>query len=50
VGTILSVILKKPAQGKKKRTRHYTVEWRSPDGQVTLVREYERFEVAPFLI
>ena len=49
VGTILSVVLKKPA-GKKKRTRHYTVEWRSPDGQVTLVREYERFEVVPFLI
>ena len=49
VGIILSVVLKKPA-GKKKRTRHYTVEWRSPDGQVTLVREYERFEVAPFLI
>ena len=43
------VTLKKPA-GKKKRMRHYTVEWRSPDGQVTLVREYERFEVAPFLI
>ena len=49
VGTVLSVVLKKPA-GKKKRTWHYTVEWRSPDGQVTLVREYERFEVAPFLI
>ena len=49
VGTILSVVLKKPA-GKKKRTRHYTVEWRSPDGQMTLVRSYERFEVAPFLI
>ena len=48
-GIILSVVLKKPA-GKKKRTRHYTVEWRSPDGQVTLVREYERFEVVPFLI
>jgi hypothetical protein len=49
VGTILSVVLKKPA-GTKKRTRHYTVEWRSPEGQVTLVREYERFEVVPFLV
>ena len=49
MGTILSVVLKKPA-GKKKRARHYTVEWRSPDGQVTLVRKYERFEVVPFLI
>ena len=45
----MSVVLKKPA-GKKKRAWHYTVEWRSSDGQVTLVREYERFEVTPFLV
>ena len=40
VGTVLSVVLKKPAGVKKKRMRYYTVEWRSPAGQVTLVREY----------
>ena len=50
VGPILSVVLKKPAGAKKKRALHCTVEWRSPDGQVTLVREYERFEVTPFLV
>ena len=50
VGTILSVVLKKPAGAKKKRVRHYTVEWRSPEGQVALVREYQKFELAPFLV
>jgi hypothetical protein len=50
VGTILSVVLKKPAGAKKKRVRHYTVEWRSPEGQVTLVREYQKIELAPFLV
>ena len=52
VGTILSVVLKKPAgtKRKKKRVRHCTVEWRSPAGQVTFVLEYQRFEVVPFLV
>ena len=52
MSTILSVILKKPtgAKKKKKQTRHYTVEWQSPAGQVTLMRENERFEVVPFLV
>ena len=50
VGTVLSVILKKPAGAKKKRVRHYTVEWRSPAGQATLVREYQKFELSPFLV
>ena len=50
VGTILGVVLKKPAGAKKKRVRQYTVEWRSPEGQVTLVREYQKIELAPFLV
>ena len=49
VGTIPSVVLEKPKGAKKKRTRHYTVEWRSPAGQVTLTREYQNFELEPFL-
>ena len=50
VGSILSVILKKPAGAKQKRVRHYTIEWRSPAGQVTLVRMYHKFELSPFLV
>ena len=48
----MSVVLKKPAGAKKKqkRVRHYTVEWWSPAEQVIIVREYERFEVVPFLV
>ena len=52
VGTILSVTLKKPQGAKKKakRVRHYYVEWRDPQGELTLTREYVRAEVAPYLI
>ena len=52
VGTILSVVIKNPSGAKKnaKRTRYYTVEWWNPDGQVTLLREYQKFELQPFLV
>ena len=52
VGTILSVTLKRPQGAKKKakRVRHYLVEWRDPQGELTLTREYVRAEVAPYFI
>ena len=49
MGTIVRVVLKK-VQGKKKRVRVYTIEWRNPQGGVEFTREYERFEFMPFLV
>ena len=52
VGTVISVVLKKPAGAKKKAnwTRHYTVRWKDPDGAITLTREYQNVELTPFLV
>jgi hypothetical protein len=49
MGTIVRVVLKK-VQGKKKRVRVYTIEWRNPQGGVEFTRDYERFEFMPFLV
>ena len=51
-GEIISVRLKKPegAKTKTKRVRHYFVRWTSPEGEVTLEREYEKYELTPFLV
>ena len=49
MGTIVRVVLKK-VQGKKKRVRVYTIDWRNPQGGVEFTREYERFEFMPFLV
>ena len=48
--SVLSVVLKKLAGAKKKRVRHYTVEFWNPAGQATLVREFQKFELTPFLV
>jgi hypothetical protein len=52
IGHIVSVTLKKPEGAKKKakRTRHYTVEWRDEQGKTTFTREYQKYELTPFLI
>ena len=51
-GEIISVRLKKPQGAKKKaqRVRHYFVRWTSPQGEVTLEREYEKYELTPYLV
>jgi len=51
-GEIISVRLKKPEGAKKKtkRVRHYFVRWTSPEGEVTLEREYEKYELTPYLV
>jgi hypothetical protein len=51
-GKIISVRLKKPEGAKKKtkRVRHYFVRWTSPESEVTLEREYEKYELTPYLV